>query len=210
MAEDAHLQQIHWTPHLEQFMADTGEKAYCFSWLHKKAEAIVSQKTIIIDLPVIILGVLNGATSIGSRSMFGDSSFAPIGIGIVALLTSILNTVGSYFGLARRAEAHKISSIQYAKLYRFLKIEMGLPRSERMLPADLLKVVREQIDRLAEISPAIPDAVISEFKTKFSSAEYKDIARPEICNGLERVSVHATAEAHPSDVASEAPLAIVS
>jgi hypothetical protein len=92
---------ISWNDNIELYIKQTGEKAHCFSWLHKQSEEVFSFKSSFIDLPVIILSVLNGATSIGSRSLFGDSPYASIGIGIVALLTSILNTIGSYFSLNR-------------------------------------------------------------------------------------------------------------
>jgi len=189
MTDSAINSDIHWNPQLEKYFADTGEKAHCFSWLHKKSEDVYSRKTVIIDLPVIILGVLNGAASIGSKSLFGDSDYASIGVGIVALLTSILTTIGSYFSWARRAESHKMCSIQYAKLYRFINVEMSLPRDERMIPADLLKYVKEQYDRLAEISPLIPQSVINEFKTKFNKPEYKHISFPEETNGLHAITI---------------------
>lgn len=181
---------IHYNSRLERYFADTGEKAHCFSWLHKRAEEMYSRKTVFIDLPVIILGVLNGATSIGSQSLFGDSQFASVGIGVVALITSILSTIGSYFSWSRRAEAHKGSSLQYAKLYRFLSIEMSLPRNERMRPADLLKYVREQYDRFSETSPLIPPIIIELFRTRFDKTEYSEIARPEEAGALQPISVY--------------------
>lgn len=184
MIEEKH---INWNVRLEEYFASTGEKANCLAWCHKRAEERYSVSSIWIDLPVIILGVLNGATSIGSKSLFGDSDYASVGIGLVALLTSILTTIGSYFSWSRRAEAHKISSLQYAKLYRFLSIEMSLPRNERMSPADLLKYVKEQYDRLSEISPLIPPQVVLLFKTHFKDAIA--ISKPDEVNGLEPISV---------------------
>lgn len=182
------MSEINWNVKLEEYFASTGEKANCFTWLHKKAEEFYSASSIWIDLPVIILGVLNGATSIGSQSLFGDSQYASVGIGAVALLTSILNTIGSYFSWSRRAEAHKISSIQYAKLYRFISIQMSLPRNERLSPADLLKYVKEQYDRLSEISPLIPPKIIAEFKQRFK--DVKDITMPEETNGLHAIYIY--------------------
>ena len=179
--------KINWNVRLEEYFASTGEKANCLSWCHKRAEERYSASSIWIDLPVIILGVLNGATSIGSKSLFGDSQYASIGIGAVALITSILNTIGSYFSWSRRAEAHKISSLQYAKLYRYLSIEMSLPRHERMSPSDLLKYVKEQYDRLSEISPLIPPQIVTLFKTHFKDAT--DISKPDEVNGLEAISI---------------------
>lgn len=187
MAEEALEKDITWGVRLEEYFASTGEKANCLSWCHKRAEERYSASSIWIDLPVIILGVLNGATSIGSKSLFGDSDYASIGIGAVALITSILNTIGSYFSWSRRAEAHKIASLQYAKLYRFLSIEMSLPRHERMSPRDLLKYVKEQYDRLNEISPLLPPGVIAYFKEYFKDAN--DISKPDELNGLEAITV---------------------
>jgi hypothetical protein len=203
---------IKWNTRLEEYFAQTGEKAHCFSWLHKRSEEIYSKKTVFIDLPVIILGVLNGATSIGSQSLFGDSKYASVGIGIVALLTSILSTIGSYFSWSRRAESHKISSLQYAKLYRFLSIEMSLPRHERMSPADLLKYTREQYDRFSETSPLIPPIVIDLFRQRFSNPIYKDITFPEETNGLHAIEIYRdfTKPPSPSDRASHRGLPPIS
>jgi len=187
MSDEVLDKNINWNVRLEDYFASTGEKANCLAWCHKRSEERYSASSIWIDLPVIILGVLNGATSIGSKSLFGDSDYASVGIGAVALLTSILTTIGSYFSWSRRAEAHKISSLQYAKLYRFLSIEMSLPRHERMSPADLLKYVKEQYDRLSEISPLIPPQVVILFKTHFKDAI--DISKPDEVNGLEPISV---------------------
>lgn len=187
MSSEALDKNISWTKELEEYFSHTGEKASCLSYLHKKAEQKYSTTTMWIDLPVIILSVLNGAVSVGSQSLFGDSQYASVGVGAVALLTGILNALGSYFSWSRRSEAHKISAINYAKLYRFLSIEMSLPREERMTPADLLKYSKTEYDRLQEISPLIPPSIISEFRKRFS--ELKDVSFPEEANGLHPIYV---------------------
>jgi len=187
MSSEALDKDISWTKELEEYFSHTGEKASCLSYMHKKAEQKYSNTTMWIDLPVIILSVLNGAVSVGSKSLFGDSEFASVGVGAVALLTGILNALGSYFSWSRRSEAHKISAINYAKLYRFLSIEMSLPREERMTPADLLKYVKTEYDRLQEISPLIPPAIISDFRKRFG--DLKDVSFPEEANGLHPIYV---------------------
>jgi hypothetical protein len=191
MAEVEQSIVIRWNSRLEEYFTTTAERSHCNSWLHKRSEELYSKQTVIIDLPVIILGVLNGATSIGSKSLFGDSAYASVGIGIVALLTSILSTIGSYFSWSRRAEGHKMASLQYAKLYRFLSIEMALPRNERMQPHDLLKYVKQEYDRLAEISPMIPPKIIELFRIRFAdNPKYESISFPEETNGLQPVHVY--------------------
>lgn len=181
---------IRWTVRLEEYFAHTGEKAACLAWVHKRAEGLYSSRKIWIDLPVAIGAAVTGFISVGSPTMFaGAQGTASTAIGVASLAVSILNTIGSYFGWAKRAEGHRISSIQYAKLFRFINIEMALPRDERMAPHDFLKYTKEQYDRLAEISPLVPDEIMDEFKRKFSNEKYEDVAKPEEANGLSRIHV---------------------
>jgi hypothetical protein len=180
---------IEWTDELEAYFKMTGERANGLAWLHKNAEARFSMARNYIEIPVIVLGVLNGATSVGSATLFGDAKFASVGVGIVVLLTAILNTMTSYFKWAARAEAHRISSIQFARLHRYVAVQMGLSRQERVAPAAFLREVKDTVDRLDEISPLIPKRSISEFQARFSGAEYKDVAMPAEANGLERIRV---------------------
>jgi hypothetical protein len=99
-----------------------------------------------------------------------------------------MNTMGTYFGWAKRAEGHRISAINYAKLYRFIAVELSLPREERMNPNDFLKVVKDTYDRLAEISPMIPPSIIHKFQRRFKKVN--DIAKPEEANGLHKIQVY--------------------
>lgn len=192
---------IAWQEQLERYFCDVGEKAHSLGWLHKQAEARYSRMKNFTDLPVIILGVLNGATSIGSNSLFNDAKIASVGVGAIALLTAILSTVSSFFGWARRAEAHRIAALQYAKLYRTLSLQMSLPRHERMSPSDLLKFTKEAYDRMAETAPLIPPEIIAEYKRKFGGPKYEHITRPEESNGLEAITVYHT----PARGATETP-----
>jgi hypothetical protein len=179
---------IHWTEMLEEYFASTGEKAHCLSWCHKKAEAMYSNRKTLIDLPVIVISGVTGFLSAGSTSLFSDATTSSVALGVASLFVSILNTAGSYYGWAKRSEGHRISAIHYARLYRFISVELSLPRDERMAPNDFLKYVKDQYDRLQEISPLLPPEVIKEFQTKF--ADEKDISKPEEANGLEKITVY--------------------
>ena len=181
-------ENISWNEKLEEYFASTGEKAHCLSWLHKKAESLYSNRSTFIDLPVIILSALIGGTSIGSKSLFGDSEAAPMVLGLISIFVGILNTVGTYFSWSRRAEAHRISNIQYSRLYRHISVEMSLPRNERTKPAESLQFIKTEYDRLNEISPLIPPRIIKEFNMRFS--EEKEISQPEETNGLEKITIY--------------------
>jgi hypothetical protein len=201
--------RIEWSDTLEHYFSSTGERSNGLAWCHKRAEAHYSGMKNVIELPVIILGVINGAASIGSNSLFDDPKFASIGVGLIALLTALMSTISSYFKWAQRAETHRISSLQYAKLYRYLSVQLGLPRRERVSPADMLRYIKDSFDRLAEISPLLPPKVIAEFNAKFEKPEYVNLSKPEECNGLEAIVVYGEKplkmimDAPPADMKAE-------
>lgn len=180
---------ISWSSALEDYFASTGEKAHCLSYLHKRSEMLYAQRRTWIDLPVIVLSSVVGFMSVGSSSLFeGNETMASVGLGIGSLTVSVLQTINTYFGWSKRTEGHRIASIQYARLYRSLNIEMNLPRHERSTPQDLLKSTQEHYDRLAEISPLLPQLALDEFKTKFKNET--EISKPEEANGLEKIVIY--------------------
>ena len=180
---------IEWSEMLENYFKSTAERCHGLSWIHKRSEARYAALRNWTDLPVIMIGVLNSATSVGSGTLFNDPKWASIGVGVVALISTLLTTIAAYFKWAARSEAHRISSLQFAKLHRYISVQLRLPRDERLSCSDLLKYVRDSFDRLAEISPLVPPEILAEFNMKFKGDVYKDIAKPTECNGLERVII---------------------
>ncbi len=191
---------IHWTVKLEEYFASTGEKAHCLSWVHKQSEAMYSNRRTWIDLPVIVGSGVIAFLNAGSSSMFDDARIASVALGVGSLCVGILNTMGTYFGWAKRAEGHRISSIHYSKLYRFITVELSLPREERMNPHDFLKYVKDQYDRLQEISPMVPQKVIQEFQHKFKHET--EISKPEEANGLEKITIYRRGDEEEQEAAS--------
>ena len=180
---------VSWHSQLERVISDEGERCLCFSWLHGKSQKMFSKLNTMISIPVIIMSTIAGSASIGSTNLFSNATLAGVSIGAVSLMVGVLNTISSYFGWAKRSEAHRIAAVTYEKVYRFILIELAMPREERMVARDMLKVVRDQCDRLQETSPQIPDQIISEFKKRFGDST-PDLKKPEITNGLDPIFVY--------------------
>ena len=180
-------QNVTWTVVLEDYFAQTGEKANGLAIMHKKAESIFTRRKTYIDLPVIVGSGAVAFLNAGSSSLFTDHQLAATALGVGSLAIGILNTVGTYFGWAKRAEGHRMSGIHYAKLYRFINVELRLPREQRMQPGDFLKYVKDQYDRLAELSPLIPSSITTSFSKQME--KYKDISKPEETNGLNKINI---------------------
>ena len=187
-ATDIGTSNVAWTVALEDYFAQTGEKANGLAIMHKRAESIFTRRKTYIDLPVIVGSGAVAFLNAGSSSLFaGNQQLAATALGVGSLVIGILNTVGTYFGWAKRAEGHRMSGIHYAKLYRFINVELRLPREQRMQPGDFLKYVKDQYDRLAELSPLIPTSITSTFARQME--KYKDISKPEETNGLNKINI---------------------
>lgn len=181
-------ESISWNASLEKLIADESERCSGLVWLHTEAERYFSKLTALIALPVIVFSTVNGFLSGSSQMIFSNTGSSSIGIGAVSLFTGVLSTIGSYFSWAKRTEAHRISAIQYQKLSRFLAIELTLPKKERIQAKDILKVMRDQMERLVEISPAIPEFLVKKYKEEFK--DLKEVAHPEIIEGLQKVVIY--------------------
>lgn len=181
---------ITWNSALETLIAKEGEKCAGLAWLYREAERYFSRNNSVVALPVIVLSTLTGFMSGSSMLIFGGSDLAAIGTGAVSVFTGILSTIGSYYAWAKKAEACRISALQYSKLQKSIAVELTLPKNERVPAAAMLKLIRENVDRLLETSPLVPEHLIEAYRHKFK--DEKDVAHPEITNGIPKIEVNNT------------------
>lgn len=137
-------------------------------------------------IPTIVLSGLAGLGSVGSSQILPFTGASQL-IGFISFTAATLQTISSYYSFARRAESHRIAALSYEKLHRVLVFELSTPRSERTAPDVLMKQLKEEADRLNEVSPQLPAFAIKQFKKSFPDVQ--DIAVPAILNGLEPVAV---------------------
>jgi len=193
--DDTPTTGVTWNSQLERILSDEGERCLCFSWLHDRSEKKFTSLHTYITIPSIILATLSGSASIGTTALIESSTVANLVIGTTTLTVGLLGTISSFFAWAKRAESHRIATITYKKVYKFILVELALPRSERMNAKDMLKIIRDETQRLQETCPQIPDDIIKLFKDKFEKTS-PEVTKPEITNGLHPIYVY------PGDVDS--------
>ena len=190
---EADFQEITWNHNLEKLLAEEGEQSLGNAWLHTQCEEVFSMSNNCIMIPVIVLSTLTGAASASSTAFFPTNMAAgSLILGAISILCGILNTINSYYGYAKRAEGHRIAAINFNKIYRFIAIEMALPRVERIRAKDMLKIVREQVERLDETSPRIPASIVRQFQARFPRSKHSNIAMPDVTIGLKTIIVNSS------------------
>jgi len=177
---------IEWTPEHENILIEWADKAMCYRWLHSKSNIMYGALNAWYTIPVIIISTLTGTGNFaqGRIPIEHQSLFVMI-IGGFNILAGIITTIQQFLKITQLNEAHRVSSIAWDKFYRNIRIELAKHPSERIDPKQMLKMNKEEFDRLNETSPTIPEKIVNRFKLKFLNQETFDkIIKPEICDIL--------------------------
>ena len=175
-----------WSVEHEHILAEWADKAMCYRWLHTRSNALYSNLNAWYTIPCIIISTLAGTANFAqARVPIQYQAMFTMVVGGINILGGIISTIQQFLKITQLNEAHRVSSIAWDKFYRNIKIELTKHPNERIAVSHMLKMSKEEFDRLMETSPVIPDKIISEFKASFSkSADYSCISKPEICDVL--------------------------
>ena len=185
-----------WKNEHETILVEWADKAMCYRWLHARSHQSYSKTNAWFTIPVIIMSTLTGTANFAQDKI--DEQYRPyaqMGIGAVNIFAGILTTIAQFLKVSELNEAHRVSSISWDKFYRNIKVELAKSRDERMHVTHMLKMGKEEFDRLMETSPTINDNIIQQFNKIFPSSKpiklpnademiKPNIIRPEICDEL--------------------------
>lgn len=177
---------IEWTAEHEQILVEWADKAMCYRWLHSKSNAMFSSLNTWYTIPVIVISTLTGTANFAQERVPPEyQSFFVMIVGGFNILAGIITTIQQFLKITQLNEAHRVSSIAWDKFYRNIKIELAKHPSERTDVRQMIKMSKEEFDRLMETSPNIPEKIINAFKNNFSKQIMFDkIIKPEICDIL--------------------------
>ena len=177
---------IEWTQEHEKILIEWADKAMCYRWLHSRSNALYSKWNAWYTIPVIVISTLTGTANFAqTRVPIDYQNYFAMGVGAFNILGGIITTIQQFLKITQLNESHRVSSIAWDKFYRNIKIELAKHPQERMHVGQLLKICKEEFDRLMETSPVIPDKIISAFKSSFKNSDaFEKIIKPEICDVL--------------------------
>jgi hypothetical protein len=137
-------------------------------------------------IPVIIISTLTGTANFAqARVPLDYQGYFGMIVGFFNILAGIITTIQQFLKITQLNEAHRVTAIAWDKFYRNIKIEIARHPDERMDVNQLIKISKEEFDRLIETCPDIPDQIINEFKLVFKgNFEYAEIVKPEMCGQL--------------------------
>ena len=180
------ISDFEWAVEHEQILIEWADKAMCYRWLHSKANSMYSNLNAWYTIPVIVISTLTGTANFAqTRVPIEYQNYFAMIVGGFNLLGGIISTIQQFLKITELNEAHRVSGIAWDKFYRNVKIELAKHPLERIPVIQMLKMSKEEFDRLMETSPNIPDKIIAIFNTSFKESEsFSKIVKPEICDVL--------------------------
>ena len=164
---------LEWSKENEDILAE-----WCYKWLNIKAHQTYSRLHAWFTIPAITLSTITGTASFAQTSLPANMQvYAPMVIGTINIMIGILTTVQQYLKISELNEAHRVAGISWDKFARNIRIELAKKLDERTEAGHMLKICRQEFDRLMETSPTIPNEIIIAFEKTF---RHKDMKKPDI------------------------------
>ena len=167
---------------VEHLLKTNAEECESLSILHRFSYEKYNQRSNYINIPVIILSSAIGfATGI---DIGYDNMNIILGIG--SIFVGIIKSIDSYFQLQKRAESHRLCSLQYGQINKKIAIELALPRGQRINAKDMLGLIKTDMKNLADIAPLIDKDTINKYNALYTET---NVHKPNMVNGLSPVNI---------------------
>ena len=181
---------------LERLLKEHSEECESLSILHRMSYEKYNRRSNYINIPVIIL-----SSAIGFITGI-DLQYAQMNIilGVGSVFVGIIKSVDTYFQLAKRAESHRICSLQFSQISKKLQVELTLHRDQRLTAENMMNIVKTDIKNMQDIAPLIDDDIVEVYNAKYR--KYKRVKKPNFVNGLTEVKVNPHNNEHEYEYAS--------
>lgn len=175
--------EIEYSPELENLLKAQGEQAESWSILHNLSYEKYQFRSNIINIPVIVLSSVIGLLT--GMNIQNDDMFIILSTG--SIFVSVIKSIDSYFQLQKRAEGHRICSLQFSQIFKKIQIELSLQRDTRTNPKDMLMLIKTDLKNLFDIAPLIDEDIIQKYNILYKAE--KDVSKPSVCNGLTHIQI---------------------
>lgn len=171
-----------WKPEHEKILIDWADNALCYAYLYNKEFKRYKTLNLWFTIPIIIISTLTGTAAFAQSRIPEDYvHIYVIIVGTFNIFVGVISTIKNFLKISELNEAHRVANISWDKYYRNIKIEMTKSPTERVASGAMLKISKNEFDRLKDISPIISNKSIKFFKKKFKN---NNITKPEICDKL--------------------------
>ena len=157
------------------------ERLQRLSHLHSRASQYYEKMNFYIFAPSITITALSGIASFLSTSQYispGAQNGFGIGVGIVASISSVLQSLAGACQYSAKKEAHRTVAEQYNNLIISIKFEIEMPNEEDF--TDKLEI--QILDIQSKCNYFVPQFIIEDYDKKKNKNIHKQTSHENIIN----------------------------
>ena len=169
-----------WSPHMEDLMKMWGEKAAGLRFIHSKSagkwRGFSNKLTLLsIGISAVASGVSLVAASVDDPTIKNGILY---GVGGVGLLSSLIQSLKKFYNAEEKAADHGAIAKQFGSYYRFMTLQLGMSREDRMPSGQLSDFALKEYERMQQDAPPIGGDEIKLFKKTFKQSSQ---SVPDVC-----------------------------
>jgi hypothetical protein len=176
-----------WKEEEEYILKKWADNAICFHWLHNNSYRRYKRLYALFTIPVIIISTLTGTGNFAVERFGPDvQNVAIMIIGAFNIIAAIISTIQQFLKISEISEGHRVASTAWDKFGRNLGVELAKNPVDRKPASDILKLYKEEYDRLMETSPKFSQKILDEFNSTFKE---KNLIKPDITGNVNETTI---------------------
>lgn len=178
-----------WDSSIERLLQRYCDESQVRESLHRKQFFYYRKQLKWFQLPIIILSACSGSVQFLSKSFPKYESSIVTGTATLSIVVSIISSVMTYLKLGENKSKNEAAEISWQAFYNTVSHQLSLKRKHREDPEKFLADVKQQYERLFELSP-IPDRkFISQIKKRVAEHSTEEFQIPCYLNGFNHTPV---------------------
>ena len=182
---------MEWDHSVEKLLQKYCDESQTREALHRRSYYYYKKLTVFFNLPIIVLSALSGSLQFLSKGAAPEvEKHIVTGTASVSILTAVLSAVASYLKIGESMSKHETSSNAWLLFHNELKHQLSLARDKREPAVEFLTSVKQQYDRLFELSPICSSGMIATIKKKINTHATESFETPTYLNGFRHTEVY--------------------
>jgi hypothetical protein len=169
-----------WSDHMEDLMKMWGEKAAGLRFMHNNAACTWKA----FSNKLTIWGI--GITTVASTASLSTTSIEdPLTknvimytIGGIGAIATLIQSFKKFYNAEEKAAEHAAVAKQFGSFYRYMTLQLGMARGDRVPADELSSWALKEYERLQQDSPTLGGGPITLFKKTFKNSQQ---SIPDIC-----------------------------
>ena len=169
-----------WSNNMEDLLKSWGEKSAGLRFMHNNAGGYWKGVSNRLTLWGILITTVASTISLVATNIDDpDAKNAVLfGVGGIGMVSSLIQSLKKFYNAEEKNADHSAIAKQFGSFYRYMVLQMGMSREDRV-PADELSAwALKEFERLQQDAPPLGGNAINAFKKTFTNP---DQAVPDVC-----------------------------